>query len=167
MHELKKFLLQLPVWLLFLAFIAWLSSKPDYTQFNPEQAMIKLSFSHAGETKEECRRLTPEELANLAPNMRNPLMCNRERVPLFVELTLDDQVIFSGHVPPSGLAKDGESTVYEKFNISPGRHTITARMRDSRAGEGFDYANTYEANLLPKQNFIIDFRKESGGFIFL
>ena len=40
------------------------------------QALDKLSLVHSAERKEPRRRLTPEELAKLAPNMRKPMACS-------------------------------------------------------------------------------------------
>ena len=152
---------------LFAVAVGYFATRPAYTHFDPDQALIKLSFSHAGQRKGECRRLTPEELARLAPNMRRPLDCPRERVPLRVELLLDGEALFRADLPPSGLAGDGASTVYRKFPVAPGRHRLTARLRDSPRTEGFDYESEREVMLEPRQNFVVDFKAASGGFIFL
>ena len=90
-----------------------------------------------------------------------------ERVPLLVEIRLDDAILFNESLPPSGLARDGTSTVYRRFTVSAGRHVLRARLRDSRGNTGFDYERTAEIDLRPGQNFMIDFNREAGGFIFL
>ena len=41
------------------------------------QAMVSVSFSHAGQRIQECRILTQEELNKLPPNMRKPEDCPR------------------------------------------------------------------------------------------
>ena len=82
----------------FAAVVGFLATRPAYTYLDPEKALIKLSFSHAGAHKEECRRRTQEELARLPPTMRRPLDCNRERVPLLIELEID-QFIFELTLP--------------------------------------------------------------------
>ena len=75
------------------AFIGCLLLHPRYRHLAHDQALLKLSFTHAGQLVHECRRRTPEELAKLPPNMRAPLDCPRERSPVTVELALDGQLL--------------------------------------------------------------------------
>lgn len=167
MRNLGKYTLQAFFYALFCAAIGWFSASPSYVHMDPNLALIKLSFTHAGEHKEDCRQLTPEELAELAPNMRRPMRCSRERVPLLVELDLDDKVILRRELPPSGLSRDGISTVYQRFPVSPGEHRLTVRLRDSRREEGFDHERSETVRLSARRNLVIDFNPEAGGFVFL
>jgi hypothetical protein len=73
-------------------------------------------------------RLTPEEIAKLAPNMRRPEKCERERLPLTVELEIDGEIVKRIEAPPSGLWNDGPASVYQRFEIAPGTHTIIASV---------------------------------------
>ncbi|NIR29894.1 MAG: hypothetical protein GWN84_11395 [Gammaproteobacteria bacterium] len=157
---------QILLYAAFAAVVGYLSSSPAYVHHDPDKALIKLSFSHAGEHKGECRRLTPEEIAELPPNMRRPMDCPRERVPLVVELEMDDALLYRGTAPPTGLASDGASTVYERFPVVPGDHTLTVRMRDTNRETGFDYTKSTHVDLVPRQNFVIDFQPQQGGFVF-
>jgi hypothetical protein len=166
-HKLVQLVGQAIAYALFAVAIGYFATRPAYTHLDPDKALIKLSFSHAGQRKGECRRLTPEELAELAPNMRRPLDCPRERLPLRVELLLDGETVFQGELPPSGLAGDGASTVYRKFPVAPGQHRLTARLRDTARAEGFDYESEQDIVLEPRQVFVVDFKSALGGFIFL
>lgn len=145
--------------------IGYCSDRPAHTHFPPDMALIKLSFAH-GARKEECRPRTAEELAKLSPNMRRPMVCARERLPVAVELLLNDQPLYQAVLPPTGLAGDGPSRVYQRFAVPPGRHELTARLRDTDRAEGFDYERTVVVELAPAQSLAIDFRSEMGGFIF-
>ena len=165
-RKLVQFAGQAMAYALFAVAIGYFATRPAYTHLDPDKALIKLSFSHAGQRKGDCRQLTPEELARLAPNMRRPLDCPRERVPLGVELLLDGETLFRGELPPSGLAGDGASTVYRKFPVAPGRHRLSARLRDSVRNAGFDYQGEVVVVLEPRQNFVVDFKPALGGFIF-
>ena len=158
---------QVVAYLLFAAVVGYFSASPSYTHFDPDMAQIKLNFSHSGQRKSECRRLTPEEIAKLAPNMRRPMDCPRERLPVRVELILNGTVLFSDSLPPSGIARDGKSSAYQRFTVAPGRHHLIARLRDSAREEGFDYEHEAEIQLAPRQNFVVDFKSDSGGFIFM
>ncbi|MDP1941009.1 MAG: hypothetical protein Q8K54_10250, partial [Gallionella sp.] len=50
---------------LFMGVIGYFSTSPVYTHLPPDETLIKLSFSHAGQHMGECRERTPEELAKL------------------------------------------------------------------------------------------------------
>ena len=151
----------------FALMVGYFSTQPVYHHVPSGNALIKMNFSHAGQPKQECRQLTQEELDQLAPNMRKPLDCPRERVPLLVELSIDGDLRYRGSVPPTGVAGDGAATVYQKFQVPGGRHQISVRMRDSRRGEGFDYAAEHTFDLAAGRILVIDFEAETGGFKFL
>jgi len=158
---------QAAAYALFAGVVGYFATAPAYIHLDPGKAMIKLSFSHAGQHKGECRRLSQEELNALPPNMRRPLDCPRERLPLQVELILDGEVLYRAELPPSGLAGDGVSTAYRKFAVDPGPHHLVARLRDSARPEGFDHQKETRVMLDPQQNFVIDFRPALGGFLFM
>ncbi|MDH3638169.1 MAG: hypothetical protein OES09_06860 [Gammaproteobacteria bacterium] len=151
----------------FAALIGYFSASPEYAHMDPKLALIKLSFSHAGAPKTECRKLGQEELNELPPNMRRLTDCPRERVALLVELDIDGVLVYRDWRPPSGVAGDGASAVYERFPVQPGRHKVTVRLRDSRKSDGFDWEYADAVEIKPRQNFVIDFRAETGGFKFL
>ncbi len=165
MARLFAYLGQALVYLLTAILLAVFSDTPAYQHFPEEQALVTLSLVHSAERKEPCRRLTPEELAKLAPNMRKPMACSRERLPLWLEMRLDDELVFSEALQPGGLSKDGPARVYQKFPVAPRRYRLSLGMRDSARGEGFDYELDTEIELQALQNLVIDFRSESGGFI--
>lgn len=166
MAEVLRYVGQGFVYLLLAVGLGYFSDSPAYTHFPPDLALIKLSLTHGGKPKGECRRLTAEEIAALPQNMRRPLDCPRERLPLLVDLTIDGANLYHAWLPPGGWAGDGPSQVYQRFVVEPGSHRITARLRDSAREEGFDYAGEIETTLTPGQNFVIEFRSETGGFTF-
>ena len=151
----------------FALVVAIFSYWPPYARIDSDSAVIKLSFSHAGDLREPCRTLSPEELAKLAPNMRSGVDCPRERVPVVVELEIDGERAYHAALDPSGLAGDGPSSVYERFEVPAGPHRIRVRLRDTRRESGFDHEGTTDVGLAPRQSFVIDFRAELGGFQFL
>ncbi|MDH3691014.1 MAG: hypothetical protein OEU36_16320 [Gammaproteobacteria bacterium] len=164
MVKALQYIGQIIAYLCFAIVIGYFSSAPAYIHLAPNKALVKLSLSHAAQHQTECRRLTAEEIAELPPNMRRPLDCPRERLSMLVELLLDDELLFHQLVQPSGLARDGSSTVYERFPVEPGAHKIVIRLRDSPRSTGFDYELTENIELAPKQNLAIDFKVETGGF---
>jgi hypothetical protein len=146
--------------------IGYFANAPVHRHFAADAAQIKLSFSHAASRRSECRQRSADEIAALAPNMRRPLDCERERVDLLVELDVDGRNLFQSSVPPTGLARDGEAAVYEKFTVPAGTHDIRVRLRDSRRDDGFDYDAYASAVLAPREIFVIDFDSALGGFQF-
>lgn len=167
MCKLKNILLQVITYTLFAVVVGYFSVNPAYVHLDPDSALIKMNFTHTGEKKEECHTLTQEELEALAPNMRRPVICERERVPLLLEVLLDGKPVYREHLSPTGLSRDGAATVYKKFPVPAGEHSLILQLRDSHRKSGFDYERRETIFLAPGQNFVIDFRESAGGFIFL
>ena len=69
---------------LFVGTIGYFSSFPAYTHLAADETVIKLSFSHAGQLKEACRKRTPEELAKLPMYQRKATkICPSANVPMW------------------------------------------------------------------------------------
>lgn len=166
MFEVKKLLGQGVVYVVAAAVTGYLASRPVYHQVPEDMAQIKMSLSHGAARVTECRRLTSQEIAELPANERRPNTCDRQRVPIRVQLVVDDAVIYDEELVPIGLSGDGPARMYEKFLVPAGQHRITARLRDSRKAEGFDYETTEQVELSRWQNLAIDFRPDSGSFLF-
>jgi hypothetical protein len=149
----------------FALLIGVFSQWPPYRHLAPGQALIKLSFSHHGQRVSACRQLGAEELAKLPPNMRAPTQCPRERAPVIVELDIDGRQVLRRVAPPSGLSKDGASSVYHRIEVAAGEHRIAVRLKDSPAGKGFDYERADTVRLAPARILLIDFDAEKGGIV--
>lgn len=165
MRSAVRYLAQAVLYAAFVAVVGYLSAAPRYMHLPPDEALIKLSFSHAGERKEACRERTPEELAKLAPNMRAKDVCPRERVPVTVEVALDGAPLFTVVAPPSGLAHDGASTTYRRVPVPAGRHRVAARLSDVPGG-AFNHRGETTVDLAPGHVLVIDFDATRGGFVF-
>jgi hypothetical protein len=166
MHDLLRYSGQALFYAAAAALTGYLATHPVYEPVAPGHAQIKLSFTHGGERKHPCRRLTPDEIAKLPRGEKRPHDCSRERVALRTQIVIDDRVLYDAVLEPTGLSRDGPARVYEKFIVPAGRRQIVVRLRDSGGSEGFDYERTVSQELKPMQNLAIDFRPEAGGFIF-
>ena len=164
MNQALKYVGQGVFYVAIAALIGYFANAPSYSRVPPDHALIKLSFTHGGVHKGECRRRTAEELAKLAPNMRKPMDCPRERLPVTVELDLDGKMVYAGVLPPTGLSGDGPSRTYQRFVVPPGPHRLIGRLRDTVRAEGFDYVMEREVDLAPGQSLSIDFDAVTGGF---
>src|SRR5579864_889108 len=98
--------------------------------------------------------------------MRRVQDCPRQRRPIYVELDLDGRNIYRANLAPTGIAGDGPSRVYQRFVLSAGSHDVAVRMRDTARPEGFDHQRHDKIDFTPDQLFVIDYRPESGEFIF-
>jgi len=150
---------------LFAAAIGYFSSAPAYVSFPPDSALIKASFSHAGQPIEGCRVRSAEELASLPPNMRVAIHCGRERSSVKFELELDGKIMYRADLPPSGLSRDGVSTVYQKFPVTAGRHYLRVRLKDSARAPDFNFTRETYIDLQPGQIRVVEFNARNGGFV--
>lgn len=148
---------------MFAAVIAVFSSWPTYDHLPDDHALIKLSFTHHAQRMHECEAVSAEELAKLAPNMRAPMRCPRERSPVTVEVDIDGNLAHRETASPSGLSGDGAASVYRRITVPAGAHHVSVRLRDSVRTEGFDFERSEIVNLGPAEILVIDFDAEQGG----
>jgi hypothetical protein len=145
----------------FAAVIGYFATNPVYRQIPDDIALIKVSFSHLGER--ECRKRSPEELEKMPRNMRAPLECPRERSDIKIEVDLDDKTILKHTLHPTGLYKDGISSMYKRFEIKAGEYKLAVRMQDNTAQEGWRFVKEEKVTLKPAQVLVIDFNPDKGG----
>jgi hypothetical protein len=161
-----KYLAQMIAYAVFAAIVGLLSAWPDYRLLAPDQAIVSLTISHAGQRIRECRRLTQDELNELPPNMRKPSDCPRERYPVRVEMRADGVILHKETALPSGLWSDGKATVYRRVKLAAGQHELFVGMNDSGGDNGFDFELTSIQDLSPGQNLVIDFDVMQQSFVF-
>lgn len=148
------------------AIIGFFADAPVHHYFPDDAAQIKLSLMHTGNRAQPCRRRTPEELAAMPANMRKPLDCSRDRVPVVVSITIDGVETYRESLAPTGLFGDGRARAYKKIIVPTGRHHIAVGIRDTARTEGFDYTAAQDFDLKPGQNLVVDFAASDGGIIF-
>lgn len=157
---------QQAMWLaLFAAGIGYLSTAPAYRHLPEDQALLRLSFSHAGQLIGDCHQRSAAELQKLAPNMRAAQDCPRERSPVKIEVDLDGRALYREVVEPTGLSRDGAATVYRRFVVAPGKHVVAVRLNDSVRHAGFNYTRNETVDLRPQQVLVVDFNRQQGGVI--
>jgi len=144
-------------YIMFAGVIVYFSSAPSYQAHPPDKAEIRLSLTHPGRHKVECRKRTREELQKLSANMRAPLSCARERWPLVVKMVLDGKLVFSGTAQPTGLSNDGHSSFYEKFTVGEKAHRIEVQLWDGDGTGEPDYVLNRNVTLSPLEILVIGF----------
>jgi hypothetical protein len=166
MPKVISIVLQVALYAAFAFIVGWFATMPPYRYADPGMASVKVSLSHAADRVEPCVQLTPEQIAELAMNMKRTEACERERLPLHIEIDIDDETVFTMQAEPTGLWNDGPSSVYERFDVAPGSHRVTARLRDTARTEGWDYTGSTDVVLEPGRYFTVTFKAETGGFNF-
>ena len=161
-----KYIGQLIAYAAFFALIALLSVRPELRLLGDDEAIVSLSLSHAGQRVGECTRLSQEELMALPPNMRKPDDCPRERHSLQVEFSVDDINLYASTLAPSGLWKDGKSTVYQRIRVTAGSHVLYIRMNDSGIPGQIDFEHTETISVQPGQNLVVFFDSATQQFRF-
>ena len=156
---------QLVLYVPLMAIIGYFSTEPRFSAIGEGEALVRVSFIHAAQRKQECRQRSAEELAKMAPNMRAALDCPRERADLRVELELDGRTVLSREVKPAGFQRDGNAVVYQRLAVPAGRHRIVARLRDRAEGD-FNYVKEQTVELDAGRVLLIDFNASQGGFLF-
>lgn len=166
MNQALRMFGQVLVITVLFAGVATFADWPVYRQIPQGTGIVMLSFVHGSDRRAECRRLSPEEIAKLPPNMRRIEDCPRRRRPIYVELDIDRRNVFRAHLPPSGIAGDGPSRVYERFVLPAGPHEVAVRMRDTSRQDGFDHERTGHISLAADQLFVIDYSPATREFVF-
>jgi len=146
--------------------LGYFTYRPSYVHFPDDRALIKISFTTGGQRLGKCIRRSRAQLAKLPPHKRKVLICPRERHPIRVEVLIDGRPRYQATVRPAGLSSDGSSKFYRGLVVTPGRHTIVARLIDSGRTAGHDFEVRKEVVLAPRQHFIIDFQRDRRGFVF-
>ena len=161
----KRIILQTLNYAVFMGLVWYFSFMPSYVRLAPDESMITLSLSHAGELVEECRRMSQEEMAELPPNMRLPVECPRERSPVSIEILMDDKPIINEVVDPPGLYKDQGVDIYRSIKVPAGDYRLEVRMNDSVRAEGLTHRHEQSVSLVPAQLLVIQFHGSTNEFV--
>ncbi len=156
------YLLQVFNYTLFMALIWYFSTAPSFRVLDENQAVITMAFSHAGELREPCRRLSQEELNKLAPNMRKLDDCPRERSPVKIEMKFDGELLYDETLQPPGLFGDGGVDVYFSQKISAGEHRFEIKMDDSVRNAGFNHRYEQTVHIEASRILLVEFDSDEG-----
>jgi ferredoxin len=98
-----------------------------------DHAVLRLGWRLAGQVRERCRDLTPEELAARPVHMRRARQCVSEVLAYDLTAAVDGRIIAGKRVRPAGLRADRPLSVEEEFEIRPGEHAVTVTFRPADA----------------------------------
>jgi len=157
-----RFGLQALNYSIFMALVWYFSTSPSIRILGDDEALLTIAFAHAGELREPCRRLSQEELNQLAPNMRKLEDCPRERSPVSIEATLDGELIYRESLAPPGLFGDGGVDVFYRSKIPAGSHELSLKMNDSVRIEGYNHEMSQRVSIDPGRVLLIGFDARRG-----
>ncbi len=164
LNKILRYGLQIFNYLIFMGVVGYFSIYPAYYQLEVNQAVITLSFTHVTKIRESCRKRSQEELMKLAPNMRLPVDCPRERSPLKLELYLDGKLMTKVEIEPIGFHQDQSVNLFRRIKVNAGEHTLLVWMNDDVNVDGPTYQYKQNVLLKPEQLLLIDFDAVSGRF---
>jgi ferredoxin/coenzyme F420-reducing hydrogenase delta subunit len=113
-----------------VAGVVGLVSDFSYAAPSPEGAELVVTFKHPGRSSEECRELTPEEIAARPVHMRQQQVCDRRRSHVRLRVSLDGEPVFTESYPPGGVWGDGNSVAVETLEVPPGTHRVLVEIGD-------------------------------------
>lgn len=85
--------------------MSWISVAP-LTVASSDSAVVRVSFGARAERIQECRTVSDEELAKLAPQMRQRVICEGTTARYQLEVRRDDEVLLTQLVRGGGLRHD-------------------------------------------------------------
>ena len=97
--------------------------------------------------------------------MRAPEVCPRGRSPVRVTVAVDDKVLIDEILPPSGLARDGTSTLYRRIAIPARECRLSVRVLDDLRAPARAVERRATLRLEPGRVLSVDFKPERGGIV--
>ncbi len=164
-NKVVRYLLQGVNYTVFMAIIWYFATSPSVRVIAQDEAMFTIAFGHAGETLEPCRKMSSEELAKLAANMRAPEECPRERSPVKIEVRMDNELVYDKTLAPPGLFNDGGVNIFYSHKIPAGSHHFEIKMDDSVRSEGFNHAFSQKIKVDPNEILLFGFESDRGFYI--
>ena len=102
----------------------------------PAHALLRLGWRLAGQVRERCRDLGPEELARRPVHMRKPRECTTEVLTYDLKAVVDGRVVAEKIVRSPGLRADRPLSVEEDLEIAPGEHQVSVTFGPHDADTG-------------------------------
>lgn len=162
--SIRSILLQIVNYSVFMGLVWFFSFNPPYRQLAKDNAVVTLAFGHAAKRVSECNVLSQEELNKLAPNMRKPMDCPRERSPVTIELRLDGELAAREVIKSPGLYQDQSVDIYRNIKVPRGEHLLSVWMNDDVNAEGPTYQFEKSVSLQPAQRLVLSFDPKKNGF---
>ncbi|MDH5718385.1 MAG: hydrogenase iron-sulfur subunit [Spirochaetia bacterium] len=154
----KMLLASTVLYILFMS-ITYYFSDLSYATPYKGKAKLLVSLDHPGESSENCRKYTEEELSKMRPHMRKAEVCERQRAAVSMRIKIDGKIISEKTYKPAGIWEDGKSMGVENLFIEPGKHEVTVEINDSLKND-WKYKETKELDIKEGTRRVIIFRRQ-------
>lgn len=144
------------------ALTVFLSDGP-YRGVKREHAQLVVSIKHAGLTAVSDSTVDQVDDSNVLPHMRRPRSSERVRVPVRLQVTIDDSVHIEQVFTPGGLFNDGLSIGISDTNVDSGRHRVKVLIDNTGTTGAWSHEWTDVLNFIPLQRKVLVF-DEDGRF---
>jgi hypothetical protein len=121
-----------------------------------------VSLKHPGLASENCRELTPEELAATPVHMRKERICERTRPPVRLRVAIDGATALETSIAPSGIWKDGNSVSVERIPVEPGTHRVNVAIGESADPDEWSYAAEQSVRFTEEARRVVVFDRVAG-----
>jgi ferredoxin len=123
---------------------------------------LVVSFKHPGEVSENCRELTPEEIAKRPVHMRQDRVCDRARASVRLRVELDGKRVVDATVPPQGIWSDGNSVAIERIPVTPGEHEVRVAIGDTPAVDEWTFVDSKRIEFDETTRRVVTFDRIAG-----
>lgn len=145
-----------------MAVLGYFSSSPEITLQNNNDTSLKLIIRHSGRIEGKCEPLSKLEQDKLPTNMQRLVNCPRQKSPLKVIISVDDEMIYNATIKPSGIHDDGVLADYSVFTLKAGtRHIVASAITNTHEGE---FVDRYNAKIDVNPNHIVVLQLDDNGF---
>lgn len=143
--------------LLLLLGAIWAPSDLPYRAPAQPEPRLVVSFKHAGRSDQHCRKVSPEELAQLPLHMRKPEICDRLRAPVRMKVRIDGEERLAETYPPRGLFGDGNSLTIQHFTLTPGEHRVEVAIGDTLDPNEWSHTEARSLHFEPERTRVVLF----------
>jgi ferredoxin len=123
---------------------------------------LVVSFKHPGQVSENCRDLTPEELAKLPVHMRQGRVCDRARASVRLRVELDGERVVDATLAPMGIWSDGNSVAIERIPVELGEHDVRVAIGDSPDVDEWSFIDEKRLSFDDRTRRVVTFDRVSG-----
>lgn len=105
------------------------------------------------------------QIQSVSGNLVSALLCPRERVPVHLNIVIDDNPPVQQSFMPAGISNDGLTYVTYELEIPTGNHRVSINMVDSKVPSRSRGISFYkEVNVSENEIVFIDFNEKLGKF---
>lgn len=129
-----------------LAVVAALSSVRAGS--TPTDGAVRLAWRLPGQSWQDCRTRTAEEIARMPAHMRQPLDCRTVYLSYRLQVRRDDRLMVNRVIAPLGARADRPLFVEQDFALPPGPHRLIVEFLPMDAPQGVGLVLTLDTTLV-------------------